>query len=169
MSRTASACWATASIARTLRNELPTIRTVPRAFQSKPAPSRCLHSATRQQLSSPLRATASQPQHPHFRARHFSTSRSQKYKTVQQAESRHRSGPFSWAAGALFLLSGAGLILYFRYEKARMERKRIAEATKGIGKPKVGGSFNLVDQDGRPFADEKLKGKYALVCWFSSP
>ncbi|KAJ9641343.1 Cu-binding protein [Coniosporium tulheliwenetii] len=137
MSRTASACWATASIARTLRNELPTIRTVPRAFQSKPAPSRCLHSATRQQLSSPLRATASQPQHPHFRARHFSTSRSQKYKTVQQAESRHRSGPFSWAAGALFLLSGAGLILYFRYEKARMERKRIAEATKGIGKPKV--------------------------------
>lgn len=170
MSRTASACWTTASIARTLRNELPTTRTLPRAFQSRPAPSRCLHSTARQQLPSPLRATAQKPQHQHLRARHFSTTASQrKYKTVQQAESRYRSGPFSWAAGALFLLSGAGLIVYFQYEKARMERKRIAEATKGIGKPKVGGSFNLVDQDGKPFADEKLRGKYALVSRSRSP
>ncbi len=48
-------------------------------------------------------------------------------------------------------------------EKARIERKRVAEATKGIGKPKVGGLFDLVDQDGRRFTHEDLKGKYALV------
>ncbi|KAI9883391.1 MAG: hypothetical protein M1823_004842 [Watsoniomyces obsoletus] len=48
-------------------------------------------------------------------------------------------------------------------EKARIERKRVAEATKGIGKPKVGGSFDLVDQDGQRFTQENLKGKYALV------
>jgi hypothetical protein len=45
-----------------------------------------------------------------------------------------------------------------------MERKRIAEAAKGVGKPKVGGRFDLVDQEGRPFTEENLKGKYALVC-----
>lgn len=45
----------------------------------------------------------------------------------------------------------------------RMERKRVAEAAKGVGKPKVGGPFNLVDQDGNPFIAEDLKGKYALV------
>ncbi|KAH0562518.1 hypothetical protein GP486_002793 [Trichoglossum hirsutum] len=92
-----------------------------------------------------------------------STKPQQKFKTVQEAKSRYRSGPFSWKAGALFLLSGAGMILYFRYEKARIERKRIADATKGVGKPKVGGKFELVDQDGHPYTDEDMKGKFALV------
>jgi protein SCO1/2 len=71
--------------------------------------------------------------------------------------------PFSWKAGVLFLCSGIGLIYYFRYEKARMERKRIAEATKGVGKPKVGGPFELVDQNRKPFSAEDMKGKFALV------
>ncbi|KAI9841277.1 MAG: Cu-binding protein [Sclerophora amabilis] len=73
------------------------------------------------------------------------------------------SQPFSWKSGLLFLFSGGGLIVYFRHEKARMERKRIAEATKGIGKPKVGGPFELVDQNGQVFSSEDMKGKYALV------
>jgi hypothetical protein len=71
--------------------------------------------------------------------------------------------PFSYTAGILFLASGIGLVVYFRYEKARMERKRVAEATKGIGRPKVGGKFELVDAEGKPFTEENLKGKYALV------
>jgi hypothetical protein len=44
-----------------------------------------------------------------------------------------------------------------------MARKRIAEQTKGMGKPKVGGPFNLVDQDGNKFTNEDMLGKYALV------
>ncbi len=44
-----------------------------------------------------------------------------------------------------------------------MERKRVAEATKGIGRPKVGGAFELVDTEGKPFTHEDLKGRYALV------
>jgi protein SCO1/2 len=44
-----------------------------------------------------------------------------------------------------------------------MARKRIAEQTKGIGKPKVGGPFQLVDQQGRPFTNEDMLGKYSLV------
>ena len=53
---------------------------------------------------------------------------------------------------------------YFEFEKERMQRKRIAEASKGIGRPKVGGSFELIDQNGNPFTSEMMKGKHSLVC-----
>jgi hypothetical protein len=86
-----------------------------------------------------------------------------KSKTVEEARSRYRTGPFSWKAGVLFVLAGAGLVWYFESEKKRMQRKRIAEATKGVGKPKVGGDFNLVDHNGKPFSSADMKGRYALV------
>lgn len=74
-----------------------------------------------------------------------------------------KTKPFSWRAGLLFLSAGCSLIFYFRYEKARMERKRITEATKGVGRPKIGGHFTLLDQDGKVFGDGDMKGRYALV------
>lgn len=55
------------------------------------------------------------------------------------------------------------MIFYFRYEKARVERKRVAEAAKGLGKPKVGGAFELVDQDGRVFTEVGMRGRFSLV------
>ena len=55
------------------------------------------------------------------------------------------------------------MTFYFRYEKARMARARIAEANKGIGKPLVGGAFHLTDHNGKDFTQEDLKGKYSLV------
>lgn len=39
----------------------------------------------------------------------------------------------------------------------------MAEAAKGVGRPKVGGPFQMVDQDGKLFTEQNLKGKYALV------
>ncbi|KAI1851868.1 hypothetical protein JX266_002721 [Neoarthrinium moseri] len=86
-----------------------------------------------------------------------------KSRTVEEAKSRYRTGPFSWKAGILFVLTSAGLVWYFEHEKQRMQRKRIAEATKGVGRPKVGGDFELVDQNGRPFSSEEMKGRYSLV------
>lgn len=66
-------------------------------------------------------------------------------------------------AGVLFVVTGFAIIMYFREEKARLERKRIAEQTKGIGKPKVGGPFKLVDHNGKEFTDKDMRDKYALV------
>ncbi|KAI0522172.1 SCO1/SenC-domain-containing protein [Xylaria bambusicola] len=86
-----------------------------------------------------------------------------KAKTVEEARSRYRTGPFSWKAGVLFVLAGCGLVWYFESEKKRMQRRRIAEATKGVGKPKVGGDFNLIDHEGKPFSSANLKGRYSLV------
>lgn len=82
---------------------------------------------------------------------------------MEEARSRYRTGPFSWKAGLLFVLTSVGLVWYFEHEKKRMQRKRVAEATKGVGKPKVGGEFELVDQDGRPFSSADLKGRYSLI------
>lgn len=78
-------------------------------------------------------------------------------------KSRARTGPFSWKAALLFVLTGAGMIIYFRVEKARLERKRITEMSKGVGKPKVGGPFVLKDLSGKEFTAEDLKGKYSFV------
>lgn len=55
------------------------------------------------------------------------------------------------------------MALYFRDERAKMERKRIAEMTKGVGKPKVGGPLNLLDHNGKKRKDEDWRGKYMLV------
>lgn len=82
-----------------------------------------------------------------------------------QMKSRYSNGPFSWKAAALFVLTGAGMIVYFRHEKERLERMRIAELSKGVGKPKVGGPFMLKDLEGKVFTDQDLKGKYSFVRW----
>lgn len=71
--------------------------------------------------------------------------------------------PFSWKAGILFVLTGAGLLYYFESEKERMRRKRIADSQKGVGAPKVGGPFQLINQDGQTVTEEDLKGRYSLV------
>lgn len=50
-----------------------------------------------------------------------------------------------------------------------MDRQRIAEAAKGVGRPKVGGTFKLVDHEGKKFTDEDIKGGFTLVSelrWF---
>lgn len=86
-----------------------------------------------------------------------------KFKTVEETKSRHSTGPFSWKAGILFVATCGGLVWYFEHEKQRMQRERIADASKGVGRPRVGGDFALVDQDGKLFTSAMMKGKYSLV------
>lgn len=85
------------------------------------------------------------------------------YKTVQEARSKVYSGPFSARSAILFLTAGACMIVYFRFEKDRVQRKKIADAAKGVGKPKVGGKFELVDQAGRTWTEGNLRGGFTLV------
>ena len=66
-------------------------------------------------------------------------------------------------SAALFFATGGAMIFYFQYEKARLERKRIVEMSKGYGKPKVGGPFKLRDLNGKEFTEKDLLGKYSLV------
>ncbi|EFY87316.1 protein sco1 [Metarhizium acridum CQMa 102] len=89
-----------------------------------------------------------------------SPSRTDAEQTTDFAEANE---PFSWKAGILFVATCGALVWYFEFEKERMQRKRIADASKGVGRPKVGGPFELLDQNGKPFTSEMMKGKYSLV------
>ncbi|KAK3625227.1 Cu-binding protein [Elasticomyces elasticus] len=111
----------------------------------------------------PKREIRSRPVTSALKQRPFSSTSTRSYKSVEEAKSRYRLGPFSWQAGILFLFAGVGLTFYFRYEKARMARARIAEANKGIGRPLVGGPFHLTDHYGKEFTEQDLKGRYSLV------
>lgn len=82
-----------------------------------------------------------------------------------QLKARNSTGPFSWKAAALFVVTGAAMIIYFRVEKERLARKRVAEMNKGVGKPKVGGPFVLTDLEGKVFTEEELRGRYSFVCF----
>ncbi|KAL4970169.1 SCO family protein [Aspergillus stella-maris] len=96
--------------------------------------------------------------------RTFTTTRPcPKQKTMGQIRARNSTGPFNWKAALLFILTGTGMIVYFRVEKDRLERKRVAEMSKGVGRPKVGGPFVLKDLAGKVFTEEDLRGKYSLV------
>jgi protein SCO1/2 len=110
----------------------------------------------------PKQVRPSLPQAP-MQSRQPIIQRRTKYKTIEQARSRYSTGPFSWKSGILFVATCAGLMWYFEFEKERMNRKRVADASKGVGRPKVGGHFELVDQNGKPFSSEMMKGKYSLV------
>ncbi|KAI5281488.1 Cu-binding protein, partial [Ascosphaera acerosa] len=109
-------------------------------------------------------APTSRHWHCHSGGRHYHTTPPQhgSKPTLAQLKARRTTGPFSWKAGLLFVLTGGGMIAYFSAEKARLERERVAQLTKGAGKPKVGGPFELRGVDGRTVTEEDLRGKYAF-------
>ncbi|GAB1523602.1 Cu-binding protein [Rhizoctonia solani] len=73
------------------------------------------------------------------------------------ARNRATVGVFSWKAGALFIATGAGLYYYFTTEKAKLEeRKRQEAADSKVGRPKVGGPFQLVSHEDKPFTHMDL-------------
>ncbi|GMM34680.1 Cu-binding protein [Saccharomycopsis crataegensis] len=69
----------------------------------------------------------------------------------------------TWKAGVLLLVVGSAMVYYFKKEKKRLDTQREAEANRGYGKPLIGGPFNLVDDNGKPFTEKNLLGKWSLV------
>lgn len=69
----------------------------------------------------------------------------------------------TWKAAALILTVGAALYAFFSNEKKRLETEKEAEANRGYGKPLIGGPFNLIDQDGKPFTEKDLLGKFSVI------
>jgi protein SCO1/2 len=132
------------------------------ALRSNPAPRTFASTAP----SAPFRTSRTclrQTQQTTARRPFSNTSYRQALKTIDQIKARNKGGPFNITAALLFIATAGGLWAYFTYEKERMARKRIAEQTKGVGKPKVGGPFELVDQDGNVFSSNDMMGKYSLV------
>ncbi|KAJ3012330.1 Cu-binding protein [Thoreauomyces humboldtii] len=69
----------------------------------------------------------------------------------------------TWKSALVLLVSGAGLLGYFEYEKQQLAARREEQKNQGAGKPLVGGPFSLVDHDGRPVTDLDYRGKFMLL------
>jgi protein SCO1/2 len=113
------------------------------------APSRALHS------TAPL---------PKSSDKHHSSAKKIKVENMVDLMRRHTgTGPFSIIGIGLFVVTGIALFFYFDHEKARLQRKRVADENKSIGRPKVGGAFDLIDHSGQPFDHSRLLGRFSLV------
>jgi protein SCO1/2 len=69
----------------------------------------------------------------------------------------------SWKSLVALAISGIGLIVFFDYEKKKLEAKREASKSQSYGRPQVGGPFSLVDHTGKPVTDLDFRGKYMLL------
>ena len=80
-------------------------------------------------------------------------------RPTQALENRARTPRFLLIAAALAtcLVLATGLLLFIGY---RDSPKGIAGSVLSVS---IGGPFQLVDQNGRPFTDADLKGKWTLV------
>ncbi|KAJ6463269.1 SCO1/SenC-domain-containing protein [Mycena vitilis] len=73
-------------------------------------------------------------------------------------------GVFTPKSAAIFLLSGLGLLFYFRHEKAKViEQQEKERASKAYGRPLVGGPFSLTTHTGATYTEQDLLGKWSLV------
>ncbi|GJE83951.1 SCO1 protein [Phanerochaete sordida] len=110
-----------------------------------------------------LRTTCRAPRNA---ARAFSSSAPARSQPLPDASGRDKAavGVFTPKAAALFVATGVGLFLYFRYEKQKLiEQKQKELEDKQVGRPNVGGPFSLTTQDGKTFTEKDLLGKWSLI------
>ncbi|KAJ1673260.1 Cu-binding protein [Spiromyces aspiralis] len=65
----------------------------------------------------------------------------------------------------LFLATCVGMVVYYQSEKKRIQderTQRLMEA-KEVGKPKLGGPFELIDHDGKPVTNRDYLGRFSLI------
>ncbi|KAF8925787.1 copper-binding protein of the mitochondrial inner membrane [Dissophora ornata] len=85
-----------------------------------------------------------------------------------RAQTSSAAGALNWKTFAVFTATGAGLLYYFREEKRRVEaaqaeEARLARENTMYGKPKIGGPFSLIDQNGVRTTNEDFKGRYMFI------
>ncbi|CAG8434403.1 14024_t:CDS:2 [Funneliformis mosseae] len=69
-------------------------------------------------------------------------------KNFKETVKNRNVGPFSWKGLVIFILTGLGLLAYFKNEKKKVLEKR---------------PFELLNQDGKLVTDKDLLGKFLLV------
>ncbi|KAJ6516455.1 h-sco1 [Mycena sanguinolenta] len=71
---------------------------------------------------------------------------------------------FTPRSAAIFLLTGLGLLYYFRHEKTKvLEQQEKDRANKAYGRPAVGGPFSLTTHTGATYTEKDLLGKWSMV------
>lgn len=73
------------------------------------------------------------------------------------------SGFMNWKTAAALLATGVGLFMFYKVDQNRGKLQSWQEAKKSLSKPLVGGPFNLINQDGKPFTERNLLGQFSLI------
>ena len=84
-------------------------------------------------------------------------------RSRQSMNDQPQGGPVTWtnlwaSGGVIVVLMGA-----YYYAKSQKDAKRNAERKKEIGKTKIGGVFELTDQDGKTRTSKDFYGKWVLL------
>lgn len=87
--------------------------------------------------------------------RPFSASSADKRRTY--------SGPVSFKQMIIALIVGAGVVSAAKTYNDQKVQRVMAQSQQVAGKAAVGGPFNLIDQDGKPFSDANLRGEFAVL------
>ncbi|ODV83212.1 hypothetical protein CANARDRAFT_9788 [[Candida] arabinofermentans NRRL YB-2248] len=69
----------------------------------------------------------------------------------------------TWKGIVIFVIIGCGLTWVFTNEKKKLALRKEADKNRGIGKPLIGGPFNLIDTNGDSFTNDELKGKFSII------
>ncbi|KAJ7067789.1 h-sco1 [Mycena amicta] len=86
------------------------------------------------------------------------------HRVYSTGQSQNAVGVFTPKSAALFVVTGLGLLWYFRHEKAKLiEQQEKERATKSYGRPAVGGPFSLKTHTDATYTEQDLLGKWSLV------
>ncbi|XP_048516175.1 protein SCO1 homolog, mitochondrial [Athalia rosae] len=72
-------------------------------------------------------------------------------------------GPISWKNVGITFGVGGSLLVYIAYLKDAKDRKLAAERKRSIGKASLGGSFELVDPNGRTVKSQDFLGEWVMI------
>lgn len=73
-------------------------------------------------------------------------------------------GPVTWQGVGLLVGVGGGLVAYFQStEQERLQRLQETKLGKSVGKPDIGGPFELIDHFGRKTSDKDFRGKWMFI------
>lgn len=61
-----------------------------------------------------------------------------------------------WKAVVILIITGSGFTYWFTREKERLRLQKEADSRKSVGKPLIGGPFNLIDTENKPFTQKDL-------------
>lgn len=76
--------------------------------------------------------------------------------------SHKNSGPIGWRSVVALTTAGAGIVAYYNYKNSI--QKHDLRPTRTVGKPSLGGPWNLVDsRNGQRLSDVDFRGQYTLL------
>ncbi|KAJ3016018.1 UNVERIFIED_CONTAM: Cu-binding protein [Siphonaria sp. JEL0065] len=85
--------------------------------------------------------------------------------TSKRNQEKEDFSRFGWKSVAAFVASSTLLYSYFTHEKTKLteQKAEAAQRDQGVGKPRIGGPFSLVDVNGVPVTDMDYRGKFMLL------